>query len=167
MPHKIIPLSQFLDVKKRGWKNKSCGIVSLAMVLNWWIPNFNLSCDELLDLALKENAYLKGVGWKHKELALLVKKFNLRGKNFDWFYEDNEKAFKKFLNFLKRGPVIVSIYKNFKNSEGGHLIVALKVDKSFVYFLEPKAKKREKIFQKVSIQKFKNGWKRRIIVISR
>jgi len=159
-------LSQFLDVKKRGWKKKSCGIVALKIVLHYWLgENFNVPLDELINLGLKKDAYLKNVGWKHKELAEIAKDFKLNAKNFDWYSLNNKEAFKKFLNFLKRGPVIVSVYKNFHPQNNGHLVVAISEDKKYIYILDPGVKKRKGIFQKISFKKFKNGWKKRIIFI--
>jgi len=159
-------LSQFLDVKNKKWQNKSCGIISLKIVLSYWLgEKFNTSIEKLIKLGLKENAYLENIGWKHKGLAKIAEKFGLKAKNFDWFKENNSKAFKKFLKFLKKGPVIVSIYKNFKVGESSHLIVAFKNDRKYIYILEPAAKKRNDIFQKINLKKFKAGWKKRIIFI--
>jgi len=159
-------LSQYLDIKSKKWKNRSCGVISLKIVLNYWQgEKFNKTSEELIKIALKEGAYLKGIGWKHKELAKIANKFGLKAKNFDWSKEENLKAFHKFLWYLKRGPVIVSVYKDFQFGKNGHLIVALKSDEKNIYILEPAAKKRNDIFQIVKRDKFIKGWKKRIIFI--
>jgi len=161
-------LSQFLDVKNKKWQNKSCGIISLKIVLSYWLgEKFNTSVEKLIKLGLKENAYLENIGWKHKSLGKIAEKFGLQAKAFDWFKETNTEAFKKFLTFLKKGPVIVSVYKDFNpKNKNGHLIVAFKNDKNYIYILEPAAKKRNEIFQKITYKKFKTGWKKRVIFIS-
>lgn len=159
--------SQFLDVKDNKWKDASCGIVSLKMVLDFWGKNKNSEIGKLIKLGLNNKAFIPDVGWKHKELALLVRKFGLRGRNYDWFRDNPKIAFKKLLPKLKKYPVIVSIHRNLELGKSGHLVVLTGAGNKQVFYNDPDSKTRKGIKKESSLNKFLKGWKRRIIVIYR
>lgn len=68
--------------------------------------------------------------------------------------------------FLRRGPILASVYKNLKPNGSGHLVVISAIQNDRVFWHEPAAKNRKDIPQKTSLKKFLAGWKKRIIVIS-
>jgi hypothetical protein len=161
---KLPPVSQFLDMPLASWQTRSCGIAALATLVGFHtgeVPGLN----ELRRKAVANNAYQNGIGWRHKNLAELASAHNLSGKNFDWASETDLAAWKKFQQALTGGPVIVSIYKDFKPSNGGHLIVASRITNDKVFYNEPASKTRKDIARSVSIKKFRAGWKKRIISI--
>ena len=154
---------QFLDIEDKKWKSRSCGIVSLKSILEYWGVKENIK--DLIDLGLKKGAYISGIGWKHKGLALIAKDYGLVGKNYDWFKNKPETAFKKLLPKLKKYPVIISIYKNLKPGKSGHLVVLTGHENGQIFFNDPDSKTKKGIQKKVGFEKFLIGWKRRIIVI--
>lgn len=162
---KVPAYSQILDVKEKKWKDASCGVVSLKMVLDFWDKSKSLPIRELIDLGLKQNAFIPDVGWKHKELALLAEKFSLKSRNYDWFKDSPKVAFKKLMPKLKKYPVIVSIYKNLEPGKSGHLVVLTGIKNKRVFYNDPDSKTRKDIKRQSSLDDFLSGWKRRVIVI--
>jgi ABC-type bacteriocin/lantibiotic exporter with double-glycine peptidase domain len=161
---KKIPLySQYLDIRESEWKTKSCGVVSLSMLLAFW--GKHISPENLLKEGLFSGAYIPGIGWTHKGLAKLAIKQGLFGKNFDWFSKSPKQAFKKLVFYLGKYPVIASIHKNFKLENEGHLILLVEIKNNQIFYFEPNSKTRKNILQVVSIDKFLSGWKRRIILV--
>ena len=162
---KVTLYSQFLDVEDKNWKIRACGIVSLKVVLEYWGIKENIK--DLIDLGLKKNAYISGVGWKHDGLVSVAKEFGFSGMNYDWFKDEPKDAFEKLLPNLEKYPVIASIYNNFKLGGSGHLVVLLGYQNGQIFFNDPDSKTRKGIQKKVGLEKFLTGWKRRIIVIYR
>lgn len=161
--HKVLPLSQYIHIQDPEWKEKSCGIVSLAMLLNYF--GKEISADQLLKDGLANNAYLEAVGWKHKELAELGKQYGLNGENLDWAALDTESAYKKAIGHLNPHPIMASIYNNFLPRNGGHLVVITGADSDKIFYNDPAEKDINKITKEISPREFLKGWKRRIIII--
>lgn len=162
---KVPAYSQFLDVKDKKWQRRSCGIVVLKMILDFWGSGDKITADNLIKLGLKKNAYISGIGWRHKDLTLLSKNLGFKGKNYDWFKNKPKTAFKKLLPKLKKQPIIASICKNLNFGESGHLVVLAGFKNNHIFFNDPDSKTRKGIRKKASLKKFLNGWKRRVIVI--
>lgn len=166
--------SQFLGVAKEEWKKRSCGVVSLSMVLNYLNPSFggSILTHWLIDRAMERgDCYLEGIGWRHKGLVALAEEFDYAGKCFDFFNKSDEKALKKFFSLLRKGPVIVSVYNDFDpENRGGHLIVAKGFDKggeTMIFINDPAVcEKYGKKTMAVSLDRFIKGWKRRFISIT-
>lgn len=157
--------SQHLDVRDGDWKEKSCGIVAVKMVLDYWRMS-SPDCDELIKKGIEMDGFISGVGWKHKELSLLAKSFGVEAENFDWAKEEKDAAFKKLEDFLEKYPVVASIYSGFNpETKNGHLIVLTGMDDNFVHYNDPDSEGREEIAGKILIDKFLAGWKKRVIVI--
>lgn len=162
--HKVPALSQHIHIQDPKWKDKSCGIVSLAMLLNYL--GKKISANQLLKDGLANNAYLETIGWKHKELAELGKQYGLNGKNLDWASLDTESAYEKAISYLNRHPIMASVYNNFQPENGGHLVVITGADSNKIFYNDPDTKDINSIYKEISIENFLNGWKKRIIVIS-
>lgn len=159
--------SQYLDVKNRAWKRRSCGIVALKMVLDFLESKRATArtFPRLIKKGARMHAYIRNVGWSHAGLARIAMRYGLESKNYDWFRESSRSAFKKMIRFLKQGPVIASIYRNLNPNTHGHLVVVTGFQKNIVYYHDPDSKARNAIPRKVSLKKFLKGWKRRIIVV--
>ena len=67
VPHFV----QFYNIKDGKWQGRSCGIASLAMILDY----YGLPCDldQLVKEGLKLDGYVRGVGWKHQAVVTLAK----------------------------------------------------------------------------------------------
>lgn len=154
--------SQFKDIASAVWQKKGCGIASLAMVIEYYKPD-TVSVNTLLEQGIVSGAYQKGVGWKHNGLVLLSKKYGLDGQNYDLSTSDTKTAFAAFKDFLKDGPVIVSVHYKFNpKSTVRHLVVIDGIDKDVVYYNDPAAKTGE---QQISVTDFLKGWKKKFVVI--
>jgi len=168
MKFKTPKYSQFLDVEDKEWKNKSCGILSLKMLLDYWNHKEETSAEDVENLiteGLAADAYVPEVGWKHRELVNLSQNHGLDGENFDWAHEHPDVAFNRVMPHLSKHPVMVSIHKDLSEDGPGHLAVLTGFEDGRVFYNDPDAKSREDIERSVPLQKFLNGWKRRMVVI--
>lgn len=154
--------SQFKDIQSLSWKKNGCGIASLAMLIEFYKPG-TVSVDKLLTQAIVAGAYKQDAGWKHRELALLSKKYGLEGKNYDLSNSDKKVAFAEFKDFLEDGPVIASVYNKFDpKSTIPHLVVINGIKGDTVYYNDPAAATAGK---EISTADFLKGWKKRFIVV--
>lgn len=169
-PQYIIPTySQYLDVASADWQNRACGIVSLKMVMDFWGKKTKIIYPTIDDLISKysKSTYISKVGWSHKGLVTIAKHLKLKGENFDWINYSAKDAFVLMETKLALAPVIASIYKNLNHRLPGHLIVITQIKNGKVFYNDPDSKTRNKIKCVASLQKFLEGWKRRIIIIHR
>ncbi|TRZ50941.1 hypothetical protein D4R99_05130 [bacterium] len=154
--------SQFLDIDATEWKKKSCGIASLAMIIEYYEPKL-VPINSLLHEGILSGAYLKNVGWKHQDLALLSEKYGLKGLSYDLSGTDKKTALAQFTDLLKDGPVIASVHYKFDpTSTIPHLLVINGIEGNTVYYNDPAADAGNK---EISIADFMKGWKKRFIVI--
>ncbi len=161
--HKVPKYSQHLHIKNKDWKTKTCGIAGLCMILEYF--DKKIPAEMLLNQGLKIKAYLPGIGWKHKGIVKLAKKFRLNGKNFDWAKLNTKTAFLKLKNYLKKYPILASIHLNFNPKNGGHLVVITGISETKIFYNDPDSKTEKQISKSIPIKKFLTGWKKRIIVI--
>jgi len=155
--------SQYLHIQDPEWKNRACGIASLAMLLGYF--NKTAPPDEILNLAIGKNAYLPGIGWKHKELAELARGYGLQGNNYDWSKDDENSAFQNMKACVRKYPIMASVFADFQPEIGGHLIVVTNIKNEEVFYNDPNAKSEKSMRKKISAKNFNNGWKKRIIMI--
>lgn len=155
--------SQLQDIKSLSWQKKGCGVASLAMLIEFYKPGRSVSVNKLLEQAIASGAYQQNSGWKHKELALLSKKYGLEGKNYDLSSSDKNIAFAQFKDLLKDGPVMASVYYKFDpKSTIPHLVVINGIDGDTIYYNDPAEHMAGK---KISTADFLKGWKKRFIVV--
>ena len=160
--------SQFLDLEDEEWKDRSCVIVSLKMLLDYWNNDSEVTSEDLENLiteALASDAYIPGIGWKHKELVDVAKAHKMDGENLDWTSEHPDIAFNKMLPYLEKHPVIASVFKDLKAGESGHLVVVTGYEDGNIYYNDADSKDREGIKRSVPLKEFLDGWTRRIVVI--
>ena len=163
MRYRVPAYSQWLRIREKNWKPRSCGIIALAMLISYW--NKKIATKELVITSRRVGAYKKGIGWTHKGLVLTAKKYGLGGNNFDWANLDKKTALKNLKKKLARYPVIASIHHRFNPKKGGHLIVLTGIGKNWVFYNDPDAKKLSAVRKTVSLKKFLTGWKKRIVAI--
>ncbi|MDP3975063.1 MAG: C39 family peptidase [Candidatus Jorgensenbacteria bacterium] len=159
--------SQYLDVKSRAWKRRSCGIVALKMALDHYAPNRRAahSLSHLIAKRSRADAYIRNVGWSHRGLVRIAQRHGFRAKNYDWWGEKTTHAFSKLRQYLAKGPLLASIYRNLKTNAHGHLVVVTGFQNGTVFYYDPDSKTRRGIPRRASQAKFLRGWKRRIIVV--
>lgn len=169
MKFNVPPYSQYLDIKNKEWQHRSCGIIALKSILDFWSDKNKKiypDGDKLVEIGLGLNAYIPNVGWRHKELVEIAKIFGLDGQNFDWTKVPSEEAFKKMIPYLDKYPITASVHPLFETqNQGGHLVILTGLENNILYYSDPAMKNREEIKQEIPLDKFINGWKRRFIVI--
>jgi len=155
--------SQFVDIAYPTWQKRSCGIASLAMIIEYYKPG-SVSVNMLLSEATSTGAYLPGKGWIHKNLVALASSYGLGGKAYDFSASKTNYAFEQFRKHLKNGPVIASVHYKFDpKSTIPHLVVINGIEGSTVYYNDPAAGSGE---LHTSVAQFIKGWKKRFIVIT-
>lgn len=167
---------------ERQW----CGIVSLWMILNYYLKG---KAPKVEDLLRKYGAEVTRLGFQHKDFLKIARDFRLRGFRKSWWAEPGvqpliEKFFaegeseedvkdwaetnteeglftiKKMID--KGTPVIVSVTKEFSPSHSSHLIVVVGYEDSTLIVHDPLHKGPN---YKVSEEEFKNFWTRQAIII--
>jgi len=154
--------SQFKDIVSPKWKKVSCGIASLAMVIDYYGTD-EISANDLLKEGIEDGAYISNAGWSHRGLVLLSEKHGMKGETYDLSNETRREAFEFFVRQLKDGPAIVSVhYKMEPDNPIPHLVVINGFDGDTIYYNDPAAKTPAK---EISKQDFLKTWKKRFIVI--
>lgn len=165
-----VPLISQHSIKLKNddghWYNRACGIVSLVMVMKYYesLLKTKSLIEELIEKGEKD-FYIKGVGWKHDGIIELAKAYGFAGKKFDVSNLSDKDAIKKLYLIMNIGPVIASIYKDLKQNNGGHLVVASEFNKNIISFNDPNIVEKKNIPKKASLDEFNQGWKKRFIII--
>lgn len=161
--HIVVPFySQFADIQAQEWRNKSCGIASLAMLINFYKPG-TITPQKLLTQGINSGAYISDAGWSHQGLANLATKHGLVGKTYDLSKLDAQTAFEQFKNTLVVGPAIASVkYKFEPTNPIPHLVVITDIEGDIVFYNDPAAGGGDK---QISKDTFIKAWKKRFITI--
>ncbi len=179
--------SQNSDLVPEKWRNVSCGIAAVKMILDFLVkksPLINL----LIDEGIAINGYTKD-GWSHESLVRLLRNHGvmaysqefrsvsiqideihgvtmLSGK-YDLSLSEFgiNKITSKLLNGL---PVIVSVKPNFNNNKHSHLILIVGFDnkKKILYYHDPDS--RDGICLKsteIKVKEFIKYWRKLAIFI--
>jgi predicted double-glycine peptidase len=154
--------SQFTDIPDPAWKKVGCGIVSLAMVIDYYKPG-TVAVPDLLREGIEADAYLQRAGWTYAGLISVARPYGLDGESFDLGRLNTESAFAAFQNALADGPIIASVHYKFDpKSTIPHLVVINDIRDGVVYYNDPAAKTGGLT---ISAEDFLKAWKKRYIVI--
>jgi predicted double-glycine peptidase len=154
--------SQFVDIEAASWKKVGCGITSLAMVIDFYNPG-PVSVNKLLGQGIAIGAYDNNAGWIYSGLINVAKKYDLKGTTYDFGKSSAAVAFAQFKNYVKDGPVIVSVHYKFDPKNPiPHLVVINGINNGVVYYNDPAAKTGEK---EIAVTDFLKAWKKRFIVL--
>lgn len=158
----VVPFySQFTDISSPKWRGVGCGIVSLAMLIEYYEPGA-VTVDQLLARGIDAGAFLPNAGWKHRDLVNLSRRYGLDGNNYDLSGESKSVAYATLKRHLADGPVMVSVHYKFDpKSTIPHLAVINGIADGKVYHNDPAGKKSGV----VSEAEFLAAWKKRFIVI--
>lgn len=159
----VIPFySQFKDIESVSWRNKSCGIASLAMIINYYRPG-TITPQQLLIQGINSGAYVADAGWSHQGLINLAQKYDLVGETYYLTELSSSEAFDQFNDVIKEGPAIVSIHYKFDPKNPiPHLVVITNIEGDTVYYNDPATDGGNK---EISVDQFKKAWKKRFITI--
>ncbi len=161
---KIPSFSQFLDITDNKYKKVSCGIVSLSMVMSFFLKK-KIDPNEVLNKGIELDIKDKNNNWTHKGLVSLAKLYGLFGKAYDFAEKSDEEAIRKMLNLLKKHPILVSIFKDFNPKKSGHIIVLTGFKNGRFQYYDPNSKDRKEVKREIDIYYFIEGWKKRFILI--
>lgn len=154
--------SQFIDIQSPQWQNVGCGITSLAMMIDFYKPN-TVSVNNLLQQGVAAGAYDANAGWNFGGLIQLAQRYGLAGNFIDLSKLKATAAIAQFENYLKNGPLILSVHNKFNpNDSLPHLVVIDGIKNNTVYYNDPAAKTGKK---KISVANLVKGWEKKGIVL--
>jgi len=154
--------SQFTDIASPRWQKVGCGITDLTMVINYYHPDA-VSVSAMLKKGIAAGAYDQNAGWIYAGLIQLSQKYGLDGAYYDLSKLDAKTAFNRFKEYLKDGPVILSVHYKFDpKSTIPHLVVINGIKDDIVYYNDPATTKGTR---QISVADFLKGWKRKVIII--
>lgn len=153
--------SQFADISDSTWKKVSCGVASLAMLIDYYAPA--VDPDTLLNEGIANGAYIESAGWSHAGLISLAKARGLTGETVSLSHLSMTEAFSALETAVEEGPVMVSVHYTFEPTNPiPHLAVITDIQGDTVYYNDP----AEKLGGgSLSSEKFKRAWKKRYIEI--
>ena len=179
--------SQYIDIKNEDWRNKGCSISALWMAFKILKEDFNLSVDEVLEEGISIKGFKDGF-WNHQSIAILAHNHGLAayteefksspfGQDTEYSESINEYGVNKIFEFLKNnrdnnsGIVIASVPKSFDHIDKPHSILLHNVSERdgqryFIYNDSEKLSKEEGENLEVSLQEFKNKWRKLAIFIN-
>lgn len=158
----VVPFySQFADITRPEWKKISCGIASVAMLIDHYqeavLP------DTLLEEGIAAGAYIQNAGWSHAGLIGLAKKHGLTGEAVPLAHLSMPDAFAALEGAVAEGPVIVSVHYTFDPQNLiPHLVVVTGVSGGLVHYNDPA---EDAGGGTVSVTQFQSAWKKRYISI--
>jgi len=132
---KIPLVSQHQDVKDKKWKKYSCAVCSIKMMMAFGNKrHVDIDIGKLIEEARKMGGYLDGIGWRHKTITDLAKKYGHKLsfiKKFPKASLEKSKWLKKLeKNIVKGKPVMASVYYKMNKKNGGHVVVVNGVRKN-------------------------------------
>ncbi len=154
--------SQFDDITPVSWQKVSCGIASVAMLIDYYSDE-NVSPDALLEQGIAAGSFLSDAGWIHAGLIRLSHQFGLDGASHSLSHLGMADAFTELSAVVDEGPVMVSVHYTFEPTNPiPHLVVVNGVRDGKVFYNDPAEVSGG---GSLSIEKFKRAWKKRYISI--
>jgi len=154
--------SQFSDIHSPDWKKVSCGIASLAMLIDFYSDE-EISADALLSRGITAGAYQENAGWIHDGLIGLSHPYGLDGESVSLAQLTMDAAFATLVTVLHDGPVMASVHYTFEPTNPiPHLVVITGVREGKVFYNDPA---EVSAAGSLSIEKFEKAWKKRYVTI--
>ncbi len=180
--------SQYSDSIEKDWQDRSCAVLCLQMVLDFYgkkvepmnLIKEGLEISELLkEKGREKDGYTRGFGWGHELLVILLKNNGVLAYRQDFKNSKFEKEYfelgleKIRQNLLNKKPVITSIAKDINNPKtSGHMVVVSGFEedsgevKGF-YIKDPEQKdSSENLDIFISLNDFKEVWKKLVIFVN-
>jgi uncharacterized protein YvpB len=161
VPHWV----QYYDIQDDFWQGRSCGIVSLAMILDYYHKKFELH--DLIERGVVVDNYNPAIGWKHQTIVDLAQEYGLLAHR-----TEDDTVENLIESIYKDEPVIISIHRNWDPTEGGHLAVLNGYFESEgkiegFYVNDPIGASYKNKNQFIAFDKFVAGWKKRAIYVTK
>lgn len=157
--------SQYRDVRNKRWKTKACGVVALAMMCEHYRPDARVSLPSLIRTASQKGGYVRHVGWKHGTLVACAARYGLRAKAYDLAKEPLAAGTKELKKLLRKGPVVISVWRDPERRAGGHLVTAVGFDARSLLVHDPLGRTNAAIRKRIPWSLFFSMWKRRMLAV--
>ncbi len=177
---KIPYYSQHDDVREQEWKDRSCAIVCVKMVLEYCRPETrSLGIDALIREGVEIGGLNENKDWLHEKLVQLLRnhgvvsyrqEFKTLNKDFEEdFLRDGIFKLEEVLD--KKKPVMVSVPKRFEEGNSFHMIVLTGTKKSLLgtvegfYYNDSDYRNNEGENLFVDIDVFRRLWRRMAVFV--
>lgn len=159
----IVPFySQFADISEVSWQKVSCGIASVAMLIDHYSDE-PVDPDALLAKGRAAGSFLPDAGWIHAGLIALGKPYGLEGESISLAGKSRADALAALERVLKGGPVMASVHYTFEPTNPiPHLVVVTGITDGKVFYNDPAETAGN---GSISVEKFQRAWKQRYIII--
>jgi len=166
---KVPYYSQFLDVEDREWMSRSCGMVCVKMVLDFYkIKSPDL--DVLIKKGDEDGGYSKW-GWLHDYFVHLFQDYGLSSNREE---EMEDKDIQKLVSSLKNNqPVIISGIKRIFGQTKFHMVVLTGFEEKDgevfgFYYHEPESMNKE-VAQHMFVElgTFLKDWRKMAIFVQK
>lgn len=136
---KIPLVDQRKHTRNKKWAGKTCAICSVKMLMTFENQeHIEIPVMTLVNEARKLGGYIQGVGWKHKSLVKLARRYGVKLTFAKKFFKTDIQKLKGLKmagrSILKGRPVAISLFYKLDPKNGGHVAVinGLKKDKNLV-----------------------------------
>jgi hypothetical protein len=182
---KILPvpyISQYSDSFEQDWKNRSCGIACVAMLLGYYNLE-DLNPMILINEGIAIGGHCQG-GWFHESLVRIIRNHGINSYAQEFRSVEismKDKLFKpspletklvddgliKIIQEIdKKQPVIVSVKPNFNGNDTNHLLIVIGYDfsdqKGNLIIHDPNGKNSKKTLNEfsVNLSEFQKFWRK-------
>lgn len=161
--------SQYSDLGHHEWRARGCGIASLKMVMDFYHPGPSL--DGLLAVGREIGAYREGIGWTHRGLVELARRYGFDGFNADWAEngptpKTADEAWQTLVAELAHGPVLASVFAGLDPARGGgHIVAVTGFHDGLVFFNDPEQLTEKEGRKALALAAFLPAFKRRYVVV--
>lgn len=169
---RMLLLSQHIDVTEESAKRVSCGVCALLMLMHFLESKNSIkkiifpTPDQMHETGRRLGMYTPGVGWQHKGIVDMAKKYGFKKSHTSDLSKENDKvALDELKKNLKHAPVIASIYFRYQHGTGGHLLVLESLNGKKAKVWDSDVFLRDKVVQEVPANTFLKAWKKRFIII--
>jgi uncharacterized protein YvpB len=173
--------SQHSDLVPKNWRNISCGIVAVKMILDFFVKK-SPEISFLIDEGIAIDGFVEN-GWQHESLVRLLRnhgimsyaqEFRSISIQIDDVHGVTKLSGKKKNNLQNIGiqkifskislglPVIVSVLPNFNHNKHSHLILITGYDNKnkIIYYHDPDAREGKDIKSaKIKVKEFLKYWR--------
>lgn len=172
VPH----FDQYIDVVDPQWQERTCAVVSLIMVMEYY--GKEVEVEEAIERGQKVkvkdptgivDGYDPNFGWRHDAIVGLAKEYGFIAER-----TENDTVENLIENLSKNRPVLVNIHKNFDPKEGGHFAVLTgffsddKAGEIISFYLNDPIGVPYKYKNKgIPFDVFMDGWKKRSIYVKK
>ncbi|MEK7531717.1 MAG: papain-like cysteine protease family protein [Patescibacteria group bacterium] len=167
----LVPFHSQYEISNREWNTRSCGMASLAMVIEF-LGSPRVDLFSLVEEGREKGGYQLNIGWKHDYFLQKAKEEGFVGVREEKM--NIEEGVLKLQSALEKGvaPIVSGRKRFFGEERASHLVVLTGFggegkDFYFLYHDPEMLDEHRGAYRKVSLSDFKNDWRKMAIFLSK